>query len=174
MSYTFLDLAKERYSVRKFTEQQIEQEKLDKILEAGNVAPTAVNYQPQRIYVLQSEEALAKVRSLCPCTYGAPTVLLIAYDDNQDWDNPKQPGIHSGEQDVSIVATHMMLEAWSLGVASCWVNLFQNNELERAFDLPDNEKSVLIMPLGYAADDAMPVEKWHFGYKKIEETVTVL
>lgn len=64
MSNTFLDLAKERYSVRKFTEQQIEQEKLDKILEAGNVAPTAVNYQPQRIYVLQSEEALAKVSSI--------------------------------------------------------------------------------------------------------------
>lgn len=174
MSNTFLELAKERYSVRKFREQQIEQEKLDKILEAGNVAPTAVNYQPQRIYVLQSEEALTKVRSLCPCTYGAPTVLLITYDDNQDWDNPKQPGIHSGEQDISIVATHMMLEAWSLGVASCWVNLFPNNELERAFDLPENEKTVLIMPLGYAADDAKPVEKWHFSYKKIEETVTVL
>ena len=55
MNYTFLDLAKERYSVRKFTERQVEQDKLEKILEAGNVAPTAVNYQPQRIYVLQSE-----------------------------------------------------------------------------------------------------------------------
>lgn len=174
MSNIFLELAKERYSVRKFREQQIEQEKLDKILEAGNVAPTAVNYQLQRIYVLQSEEALAKVRSLCPCTYGAPTVLLIAYDDNQDWDNPKQPGIHSGEQDVSIVATHMMLEAWSFGVASCWVNLFSNTEMEQAFDLPANEKTVLIMPLGYASEDAKPVEKWHFGYKEIKEIVTVL
>ncbi len=164
MSYTFLDLAKERYSVRKFTGQQIEQEKLDKILEAGNVAPTAVNYQPQRIYVLQSEESLAKVRSLCPCIYDAPTVLLIAYDDNQDWDNPKQPGIHSGEQDVSIVATHMMLEAWSLGVASCWVNLFPNNELEQAFDLPANEKTVLLCHL---AMPPMMQSRWRSGISVI-------
>lgn len=170
----FLELAKARYSVRKYSDKQIEQEKLDKILEAGNVAPTAVNYQPQRIYVLQSEEALARAKELCPCTYDAPTVLMIAYDDNKDWDNPKQEGIHSGEQDVSIVATHMMLEAWNLGVASCWVNLFPNDELAKAFDLPENEKIVLLMPLGYAAEEAKPVEKWHYGYKDISETVTYL
>lgn len=167
----FLELAKERYSVRKYSDKQIEKDKLDKILEAGNVAPTAVNYQPQRIYVLQSEEALNKAKELCTCTYGAPTVLLIAYDDNKDWDNPKQEGIHSGEQDASIVATHMMLEAWNLGIASCWVNLFPNDELAQAFGLPENEKIVLLMPLGYAAEDAKPIEKWHFGKKDIGETV---
>lgn len=171
---SFIELAKERYSVRKYKDQQIEQEKLDLILEAGNVAPTAVNYQPQKIYVLQSNEALTKAKSVCPCTYDAPTVLLIAYDDNQDWDNPKQAGIHSGQQDVSIVATHIMLEAWELGVASCWVNLFPNDEVEKVFGLPDNEKVVLMMPLGYAAEDAAPVEKWHNGFKDISETVKYL
>ncbi|MDD3416688.1 MAG: nitroreductase [Clostridia bacterium] len=170
----FLELAKDRYSVRKFSDQKIEQEKLDKILEAGNVAPTAVNYQPQRIYAIQSAEALEKVNTLCPCIYGAQTVLLIAYDDNADWNNPKQEGIHSGEQDVSIVATHMMLEAWNIGIASCWVNLFPNDELAEAFHLPKNEKAVLLMPLGYAAEDAEPIEKWHNGYKQISETVTYL
>lgn len=167
----FLELAKERYSVRKFTDKQVEQEKLDKILEAGNVAPTAVNYQPQRIYVLQSEEALAKAKAVCPCTYDAPTVLLFAYDDDKDWDDPKQAGIHSGQQDVSIVATHIMLEAWELGIASCWVNLFPNDEVESTFGLPENEKVVLMMPLGYAAEDAKPVEKWHYVCKDISETV---
>lgn len=171
---SFIDLAKERYSVRKYKDQQIEQEKLDKILEAGNLAPTAVNYQPQKIYVLQSEDALAKAKSVCPCTYDAPTVLLIAYDDNQDWDNPKQAGIHSGQQDVSIVATHIMLEAWDLGIASCWVNLFPNDDVEKAFGLPENEKVVLMMPMGYAADDAKPIEKWHNGFKDISETVKYL
>ncbi|MBR1852596.1 MAG: nitroreductase family protein [Lachnospiraceae bacterium] len=170
----FLELVKGRYSVRKFTDKQVEQEKLDKILEAGNVAPTAVNYQPQKIYVLQSKEALEKARSVCPCTYDAPTVLLFAYDDDKDWDNPKQAGIHSGQQDVSIVATHIMLEAWELGIASCWVNLFPNDEAAKAFGLPENEKVVLMMPLGYAAGDAKPVEKWHFGYKAISETVSYL
>lgn len=174
MNDMFLELAKERYSVRKFTKKQVEKDKLDKILEAGNVAPTAVNYQPQRIYILQSEDALAKAKSVCPCTYGAPTVLLFTYDDNKDWDNPKQSGIHSGEQDVSIVATHMMLEAWNLGVASCWVNLFPNDEVAKVFELPENEKVVLMMPIGYAAEDAKPVEKWHFGHKDIDKIVSYL
>lgn len=170
----FLELAKARYSVRKYSDKKIEQEKLDKILEAGNVAPTAVNFQPQKIYVLQSEDALAKVNAVCKCIYGAKTVLLFAYDGEQDWKNPKQAGIRSGQQDVSIVATHIMLEAWNLGIASCWVNLFANDELEKAFNLPANEKSVLLMPLGYAAEDAAPVEKWHFHCKDIAETVRYL
>ena len=173
MSYTFLDLAKERYSVRKFTNQPVEQEKLDMLLEAGNVAPTAANYQPQRIYILRSEDAVAKARKLSPCTYGANTILLFAYDRNADWKNPKQPGIHSGQQDVSIVATHIMLEAWSLGIASCWVNMFANDEVARAFELPENEEVVLMMPLGYAAEDAKPAEKWHNHFKPINEIVTV-
>ena len=169
----FMELAKARYSVRKYKKEQVPQDVLDQILEVGNVAPTAVNYQPQRIYVLRSEEALQKAKTLCPCTYDAPTVLLLAYDDDKDWDNPKQAGIHSGEQDVSIVATHIMLVAWSLGVASCWVNLFPNDAVHEAFNLPENEKIVLMMPLGYAADDAKPA-KWHGECKPIEETVQFL
>ena len=170
----FLELAKARYSVRKFTEQAIEKEKLDRILEAGNVAPTAANYQPQKIYVLQSEDALAKINVVCPCIYGAKTVLLFAYDKNADWKNPRQAGVHSGQQDVSIVATHIMLEAWDLGVASCWVNMFANDAVAQAFALPENEEVVLLMPLGYAAAEAKPVEKWHYGCKELAETVAYL
>lgn len=170
----FLELAKARYSVRKFSSRPIEQEKLDKILEAGNWAPTAVNYQPQKIYIIQSDEALAKINSACKCIYGAKMVLMFAYDENLDWKNPKEPGCHSGEQDVSIAAVHIMLEAWDLGVASCWVNLFSNSEVEKLFALPESEKIVLLMPLGYAAEDAKPNEKWHYGHKEISETVKYL
>ena len=170
----FMELAKARYSVRKFTDAPIEKEKLDKILEAGRVAPTAANLQPQRIYVLQSEDALTKINAVCRCIYGAKTVLLFAYDETADWKNPKQEGVHSGQQDVSIVATHMMLEAWEQGVASCWVNAFSNEELERAFDLPEHERVVLLMPLGYAAEGAKPMEKWHYGYKPMDVLVAYL
>lgn len=124
--------------------------------------------------MLQSEDALEKAKSDCPCTYGAKTVLLFAYDDNQDWDNSKQEGIHSGQQDVSIVDSHIMLAAWDIGIASCWVNLFANHEVEKKFSLLENEKVVLMMPLGYVAEDAKPVEKWQFENKPIEETVTYL
>ena len=62
----FLELAKERYSVRKFSDKKVEREKLDAILEAGRCAPTAVNYQPQRVLVLESPEALEKLKGCTP------------------------------------------------------------------------------------------------------------
>ena len=149
---TFLELAKKRFSVRKFTDQPVEKEKLDKVLEAGNIAPTAKNLQPQRIYVLQSEEALKKAYALTPCCYGAKTVLLFTYDIDEEWTNPLEDMIHSGDQDVSIVATHIMLEAEEQGLSTCWVNYFPNTKTEEAFNLPDNERVVLLMPMGYAQD----------------------
>lgn len=65
----FFTLAKNRYSVRKFSERSVEPEKLEKVLEAARVAPTAHNYQPFRIYVLKSKDAIAKIRELTPCAF---------------------------------------------------------------------------------------------------------
>lgn len=64
----FMDLARERFSVRKYSDRVIEREKLDRILEAGRMAPTAKNQQPYKIYVIQSEEAriaLTEQRQFC-------------------------------------------------------------------------------------------------------------
>lgn len=167
----FSELAKSRYSVRKFADRAIEQEKLDIILEAANVAPTGCNYQPQRIYIIRSAENIAKLNELSKCIFGAKTVLLFTYNQDEDWKNPLEKGIHCGVQDVSIVASHVMLQAWELGIGTCWVNYFANSKLERELDLPDNERAVLLMPIGYPAEDAAPLEKMHSVYKKIEETV---
>ncbi|MDE6102040.1 MAG: nitroreductase family protein, partial [Ruminococcus sp.] len=84
----FMELAKTRYSVRKFDDRPIEKETLDIILEAGNVAPTGCNYQPQRIYVVQSEEKIAKLNELSKCIFGAKTVLLFTYNKDEEWKNP--------------------------------------------------------------------------------------
>ena len=61
---TFLKMARERWSVRKFKEEQISGEHMERILEAGRNAPSACNYQPQRVLVLQSDEAIARMRSV--------------------------------------------------------------------------------------------------------------
>ena len=108
---SFLELAKERYSVRSYANQPVEQEKIDLILEAAKLAPTAVNYQPQKIYVLKSEAAMAKINRLCRCIYGAPLVFLICSDERKTWKSQTEWGYSSGEMDCSIVCTHMMLEA---------------------------------------------------------------
>lgn len=169
----FLELAKARYSVRKYDPRPIAEDVLNRILEAGNVAPTGVNNQPQRIYVLRSEAALQKIAGLTRCTFGAPTVLIVCNDLTQEWNNPIEPGFSSGVQDVSIVATHIMLQAWEEGVGSCWVNLFSPTAVREAFDLPEHEVPVLLMPLGYPAADAAPSHR-HAEHKPIGDTVTFL
>ena len=148
----------------------MEKDKLEKILEAGNTAPTAKNLQPQRIYVLQSKEALEKLDTLTQCRYGAVTVLLFTYNTDEEWKNPNEEGVHSGVEDVSIVATHIMLQAAELGVDTTWCNLFGNTELEKAFNLPENEKSVLFMDVGYRTDDAVPAPM-HEQKKPLDEIV---
>lgn len=168
---TFLELANKRYSSRKYKDIPIEEEKLNKVLEAGRIAPTAKNNQPIQIYVLQSEQALNKIRTITRCAFNAPIVLMVAYDTEQEWHNPLEEGIHSGIEDCSIVATHMMLEATEIGLATCWVNVFPNTQTGKEFNLPKNIKPVLLMPIGYPDDE--PSER-HKLRKSLDEIVVKL
>lgn len=169
----FNNVIKERYSVRKYKPDRITDEELHTILKAGMLAPTGCNYQPQRIYVLKSDEAIAKIRALSRCAFDAPVVLLIALDETADWKSPLEAGCRAGIQDVSIVADHMMLAAWDIGVGSCWVNYFKPSEVKAAFDLPVNETPILLMTLGYPAEDAKPLGL-HSESKEMSEIIKVL
>ena len=164
----FMELAKERYSVRSYSDRPVEQEKIDLILKAAQLAPTAVNFQPQRIYVLKSEEAMAKINRLCRCIYGAPMVFLICSDERKTWKSQTERGYSSGEMDCSIVCTHMMLEAWEQGLGSVWVRLFDVNAVAKAFDLPSYMKPICLLPVGYAAEDSVPYAPWHDVYRPID------
>lgn len=166
-------IIRERYSVRKYKPDMITDEELKTILDAGMVAPTGCNNQPQRVYVLKSEPAIAKIRELCRSAFNAPVVLIIALDGNADWKNPYEAGYRAGIQDVSIVADHMMLTAWDIGVGSCWVNAFRPSDVKEAFGLPENETPILLLPLGYPAEDSKP-SKLHTASKDSEEIIRVL
>ena len=170
---TFLELAKARYSVRKFKNDMIEDAKLEAILEAGRVAPTACNFQPQKVYVVKSEENRKKLAEVCRFTFDAPVILVIGYDKERDWKNRRMPGYSSGETDAAIVCTHMMLEAWEQGIGSCWVGAFAADAVEEALALPENIRVTAMLPLGYAADDAKPAE-FHNAYRDWDDTITVL
>ncbi len=168
---TFLELAKARYSVRKFSDKPVEQEKIDLILEAARVAPTAKNNQSQHIYVLRSPEAIEKINGLTPCIYGASTVFMVGYDKDRDYKNRFRDYVHSGDTDAAIVTTHMMLEAWELGVGSCWVQNFDRVAVHDAFELPENIEIVNLLPVGYA--DMGPADR-HTLSRELSEMVTVL
>ncbi len=169
----FLELAKQRYSVRNFTKDPISDAHMAKIREAAIVAPTGHNNQPVRVYILTSEGALEKVNAVSRCIFGAKTVLMIAYDNDKDWKNPLEEGVHSGQQDASIVATHIMMEVADLGIGTCWVNYFSNTELAKAFDLPENIIPVLLMPMGYPSDTAKPLAM-HSAFPGADEMFTEL
>ena len=84
----FRKVIENRYSCKKYSERPVEAEKLTAILDAGRLAPTAKNLQEQHIYVLQSAEMLAKVDSVTPCRYGAPTVLVVAFNSRNVFTYP--------------------------------------------------------------------------------------
>ena len=162
------ELIRERYSVRKYSQEPIEGDKLDLILEAGRLAPTGHNNQPQRVYVLKSEEAVEKIRSLTRCAFNAPVVLMITYNKEEEWKNDLEPGQSSGVEDAVIAATHMMLEAWEQGLGSVWVRLFDVKAAAKAFGLPPYMRPVCLLPVGYASEDCVPYAPWHDVYRPIE------
>ena len=168
----FKDVVRNRFSCKKYGEKQVEKEKLDAILEAGRLAPTAKNLQEQHIYVVQSAEALAKIDKVTPCRYGAPTVLVVAFDSENVFTYPGGKR-DSGTEDATIVATHMILAAADEGVDSCWVNFLDPEQLAQELGLPENEEVLMVMDLGYAAEGAGPLPN-HASRKPLAEMVSYL
>jgi nitroreductase len=152
----------------------VEEEKLAQILEAGRIAPTAANKQPQKIYVLKSEEALEKVRSVTRMTYGAPVVLVFCWDTNLSWKSTIESfgeEYDGGEMDCCIIGTQMMNQATELGLGTLWARGLNTQQLHDILELPENEKVSFILDIGYSAENS--VNK-HTPRREMSETVTFL
>ena len=188
----FMDISKMRVTVRKFSQKPVEEEKIEKILEAGRWSPTAVNAQPQRVLVLNTPENLAKVKEFCSfgydqkyvdlskeCDdkangkiniyYGAPLVLFVCYDKTACWTHP-QNGKSSGATDGTIVATHMMLEAASIGLGTVWISYFDEEKAKELLNIPETWQPVCMIYVGYPADDFVPNTKLGCHRKPLIET----
>lgn len=166
----FLTLAKARYSCKKFSDQPVEKEKLEQTLEAGRLAPTAKNNQPQHIYVLSSKESLELVDKITPCRYGAPVVLAVAHDKNNVFEYPGG-AYNSGAEDAAIVATHLVLGAKDVGLDTCWLNFFDPDKAKELLGLPENEAVTILIDVGYPDPAAKPLPN-HESRKPLSETVT--
>lgn len=169
----FLELAKKRYSVRSYTNQPVEQNKLDVILETARVAPTGANLQPQHLYVVQSEDGLQKIGKAANI-YGAPLAILVCCDTERTWkrpfDNKKLTDI-----DATIVTDHMMLAAADLGLGSVWICYFKPDVLQKEFNLPKNLEPINILAIGYADTQAEPAaspERHNQARKPLADTVS--
>lgn len=158
-----------RYSVRDYSQRDVEDDKLHQILEAGRLAPTARNCQPQRIYLFRSEKALEEIRRHAPMTFNAPVIMLVCADETQ-----AAVGFSDrcfGETDVTIVMDHMMLRATELGLGTCWIGHFDQETVRKGLGLPETMRPWHIMLLGYPADGCAP-SSMHSKRKSLEETVT--
>lgn len=143
----FLKLAKKRYACRKYLSRQVEPEKLELILEAGRVAPTGANRQPQRLVVVQSKEGMERL-ARCTRDFGAPTAVIVCADTSEAWTR-KYDGKNISDIDASIVTDHMMLAAASLGLDTLWICMFKPEAVREEFALPANVEPVNILLIGY-------------------------
>src|SRR5574344_1454865 len=143
-----LSIAKSRYAVRKYSNKRVEQEKLDKILEAAHVAPTAANLQPVKLIVAREKNTLDKI-SKGASIYNAPLTIIVCSDHQKAWTRPFD-GKKSVDIDASIITDHMMLTATELGLGTVWVCYFKPDIISAEFNLPSNLEPVNILVIGYA------------------------
>ncbi len=168
----FKDLTAQRYSLRKFSDRPVEDEKLQLILEAAQSAPTAHNLQPQRIFVLRSPEALEKADACMGCHFHPPVILAVAYDAQEAWKR-EDDGKNHGEIDAALAVMQMMLQAAELGLGTTYVGMFDPQKLLAAFPEMAGLTPIAMLPLGYPAEGAHPA-RLHAQRKPLEETVRYL
>ena len=165
----FLDLAKQRCSIRSFTDKPVEKGKLDYILEAGRVAPSACNKQPQRIIVVQEPKNIRRIQRAYK-TFGSPCVLIICRDERDSlirvFDNKC-----SGDLDIGIVTDHMMLAAREVGIGSVMVGLFDPRIIRLEFDIPDYIQPTALLIMGYPCNGFLDPDRHQTDRKPIASTV---
>ena len=166
----FIEIAKKRYSVRGYQDKKVEEEKLEKILEAAHVAPTAANLQPIRLIVVQSREGLAKIGKGANL-YGAPLAVIVCADHSKAWVRPFDKK-QTNDIDASILTDHMMLQATELGLGSVWICYFKPDVISREFGLPDDLEPVNILAVGYSDEEAADPERHSQTRIPVEELVS--
>jgi len=152
----FLDLAKKRYSCRKFDHKTVEDDKLNLILEAGRIAPSAANYQPWHFIVIREKENRKRIHPIYHRDWfkEAPCVIIICGDHNQSW--KRKDGKDHCDIDIAITVDHMTLQAAELGLGTCWICNFDKDLCIKLLNLPQNLEPAVILPVGYPLDKADP------------------
>lgn len=152
----YIDLAKKRYSCRKFDTRQVENDKLNLILEAGRIAPSAANFQPWHFIVIREKENLKRIHPIYHRDWfmEAPCVIIICGDHNQSW--KRKDGKDHCDIDIAIAVDHMTLQAAELGLGTCWICNFDTDLCTELLNLPPNLEPAVILPVGYPLDSADP------------------
>jgi nitroreductase len=144
---------KTRRSIRSFEAKPVEDEKVEKILQAGIDAPSAGNLQAHDFYVFKKKENREKLSEIAhgqSFVVEAPVVVVVCANENRSSARYGERGetLYS-VQDATIAATHMILVIHDLGLGTCWVGAFDEGALIKEFNLPKGVRPVAIFPIGY-------------------------
>lgn len=161
------DTITQRRSIRKYEDRKIEKEILDKILEAGRLAPSASNRQDWKFIMVTEPDLLKKVAAAMPQDFGQDAAAILigcGKNDNTDLmrcDQPKAP------MDLSIATSYMQLVAWEEGIGSCWVGSFYTEPVREALNIPEDMTPITLTTLGYPAENPKARER-----KSSEEVIS--
>ena len=171
-SDAFMHILESRYSCHSFSSYPVSESKLQMILEAGRMAPSAHNCQPVRIWVVKSEEALAKLHKVHSC-YGAPMVLIVGCRNEEAWVRPTD-GVNAAKTDAAIVLTHLMLTATDAGLANMWIWDFDPHEVREVLPETKEHGVYALLAIGHPADKEGEPTDLHGDRKPMEDLVRYL
>lgn len=156
----FQQLANQRYSVRKYASREVPAEYIEHILETARKAPSAVNFQPYRIYVISGKEKLKAVKDCYHRAWmqQAPVIIVLVGIHSMAWKRGGDLKDHT-DIDVAILSDHIMLQAAELGLGTCWVGNFDAGKLIETLGLKTGEEPVAMLPLGFPEQEDIPVKK---------------
>ena len=169
---TVFEAIGKRYSCRAYEEKAIEAEKLEKVLEAARLAPSANNLQDWRFVVVEDKETKSKLaRAANGQMFIEKAGAIIVACSNNDY--VMACGQAIGPIDVAIALEHICLAATELGLATCWIGSFDPEKVRAILGVPDDVAVIELMPIGYPADrakeakrerleDIVCYEKWGF------------
>lgn len=171
-SDAFMRILESRYSCHSFDKYPVSDTKLNMILEAGRLAPSAKNLQPTRIWVVKSEEALARLHTVHPC-YGAPVVLIVGCRNEEAWIRDTD-GVNAAKTDAAIVLTHLMLTATDMGLANMWIWDFDPRKVREALPETREHGVYALLAIGYPKDVEGKPTEYHSVRKPLDQIVRML
>jgi len=156
----FLELASSRYSMRTFAPKPVEREKIDYILQAAQIAPSAVNFQPWSFIVITQAEMLTKLHACYPRDWflTVKTCIVVVGNHEQSWKRPIDGKDHC-DIDAAIAIDHMTLAATEIGLGTCWICNFNLEKCLQLFNFAPHLEPIAFLAIGYPADEKTPEKK---------------
>lgn len=153
---------KNRRSIRQFQDKEVEQEKLDQLLEAAILAPSAKNYQSWEFIIVKDPEKIKKlsVSSTGTCRFeGVPIIIVVCSDMNRVAGSTEERKDRFSIQDCAAATQNILLTAHSLGLGTCWVGSYAPDPVKKELNIPEHVRILTLIPLGYPAETPTAPER---------------